>query len=435
MKYRLSFVVLFALVASTAYVFMRSAENTNSDVSPIKLAMDTALESDFNPIAQEEYAIENDTIVPNDAGFSSSEHPQFLPDESKHFSTEYATFFSASNKYLGDIDKVKILSGDLSSLRSMLSDNQAQTGYSAEMRLEVIDSKEITEGYRVRYRQFIGDIPVENISSVTFDGQGKVTDLSSLLMRPEKISSSPSVLAPEALVHAVGAVTNELGGHVGDVYIARAGPGERSSVAKPVLYVGYAFDDTQPTAYWKITVRSERTGIAYSASVDAESGETRVASTIRQFQTRVCREGSANSTTCYDTDPYFPDMVWEENADGTAKCVATPGECEDAREKNPWDVSDRMEEMLKANAPDLCCDDIGDGNGNVSIMTRETNSGRTGPFYDKIRVTVSIPHPVLVNGDDQWQEDTDFSFEDEIIVHELGHAIYCNLSRENGEDN
>ena len=348
------------------------------------------------------------------------------PAAHDYYRDETRTYIQVVKGDIGSVDVVEIMDGDLDSLVTLLRAHSGLTNATDRLDLELVEFRQNNGMLTAIYRQKIGGMPIDRLSSVDFAEDGFVLRLRSLIVDPSIDLVQPTVLEAEAIAHAINTLSNKIGYEAADVTVS-----VEDAVAKnyqpPTLYYRLTTDNEPPSPYWRVSMQSKEHGQVQTAIVDALTGETEILTSIQRFNTRVCEQGTEVFPTCEEPGP---DVVFEDDANGDRDCVGAPGDCAKDRNRNPWDVMDRLEGTLESNAPNLCCAGVGGSNNRVDIMTDAgTTIANGNPGYSIPTDTVIIPDPSTLDPD--FKSGTDLATDaDEILVHENAHAVICGIAQE-----
>jgi len=356
-------------------------------------------------------------------------------------STSSGTYLELIGGKIGRVNPNEVREGNTGSIVALLQKHAIVTGAYDGLKVDIVSIRKKGTGNTAIFRQLIDEIPVDLLGKVSYDANGDVSRLNSLIIDPTSVKIEPTILEAEAVVHAKTALANELGQTVSNV---RTDPPEniQSEFREPTLYIGLDEQSASPVAYWIVTMLPAGAGHTYIAQVDAVTGDTRVYSNVMRWDTHVCKDVSAAITACNDDPSIDHDIeeIFEEYANGNAKCVGSQSDCNDSANSNPFEVAKNLESMLETHAPNLCCDNVGRGDGEVHILTDEditaaedpnpfSNGVPDTPVYDPFFDGISIPDPSTIPG--EFKNGMDFGNESEVIAHEVGHAVLCGLNESN----
>jgi hypothetical protein len=367
---------------------------------------------------------------------------QISPLSYDHAANSASTYLELIRGNIGNVSPEQIASGSTDSIKNLLLELSTLTGATPDLQIEVTGIRQKAQEVTAIFRQSINGVPVDLLGKVNYTPNGQVTRLNSMLLDASIVDVKPTILEPEAVVHAKTALANELGYALSDV---RVNPPEivKSNFKPPTLYIGLSESSPMPIAYWLVTMMPKESGITYLAKVDANSGDVIVYSNLLNWITRVCKDsGSAKIIACDDDSSINHDIdeIFDESSSSGDPCTGAPADCVDLTNSNPYEVSENVEDMLESNAPGLCCANLGGPGDRLDILVDEDISAAENPVppnievpntpvYDVVFDGISIPDPSTIPG--EFKDGIDFGTESEVIAHEVGHRVVCNINEDN----
>ena len=279
-------------------------------------------------------------------------------------------------------------------------------------------------GYSVNYRQVINGIPLRSGSKIKFTSDGKVTELSDMMIRPDLVNIQPSSYSEAQVLEIAKAAAQTFANKPNLTFTTlETNPSNLSYKVKG------KHPDLIP--YWEIVLfETQSTGKSYVVFVEGHSGKATVRDPVihvtTQIQTDVCEhEAGISLSLCQDVELGYPFYIYsyvrdiiEESATGQFICKYAPL-CQDPQAKHPYDVIQNMEDWLSENTDGICCSTVG---GTLDSLDVKINTPESdGPSYNSATHTATFPHPASL-------EPTVFNPVqaqkiDDAVVHEVTHGV------------
>ncbi len=307
---------------------------------------------------------------------------------------------------IGVINAQKIVNdNDISVVEKFLTDIEVLTRSSDEVKYQIskISGSE-SRGYSVNFKQIINGIPLRNSSRIRFTAEGKITELSNLVINSEMVDIKASKYSAEAVLKIAKKAARR---HI------RKSNLRFITLERTPINLGYKISDDNHTLvpYWEVLLYEVEVGAGhYRVFVDGNTGRAKVNRAedyvTTQFQTDVCEHESGISLpACEDVNvviPLWPPItiisnvrdIIRESPTGQLICEFV-GLYQDPQAKHPWEVINNMEDWLSENTNGICCDEVGGLSESIDVKINTTNSG--GPSFDIGSSTISFPHPASLD--------------------------------------
>jgi len=213
---------------------------------------------------------------------------------------------------IGHVKISKLLEKDVNELTALLNKLEPLTKSSGNIIYKIISvGGSEKRGFYVKFRQTINGIPLNRNSTIKFDSNGEIKEISVAILQPERIDIySSKFTEPEILKIAKSALRR---------YLIKS---DLKFITLPnnPINLGYKVTGTNHTIkpYWEVMLYEVKEGIgSYRVIVDGNSGEVKISpanvDVTNQFQTNVCEHESGLSLpTCEDINifiPGFPPIV------------------------------------------------------------------------------------------------------------------------------
>ena len=221
------------------------------------------------------------------------------PAAHDYYRDETRTYIQIVKGEIGSVDVDELKAGNLSSLVQLLTMHSDLTNATDDLDLELIELRQNAGSHSAIYRQRINGMPIDHLSSVAFSADGSVTRLRSLIVDPSINLIQPTILEAEAIAHAIGTLSNEMGYHIDDITVT-AEDTISENFRAPALYYRLASEGQPPSPYWRVSMKSYEHGVVRTAKVNALTGETEILKPIQRFDTRICEQGMEILPTCED---------------------------------------------------------------------------------------------------------------------------------------
>jgi len=422
MIFLLAAAILAVVVAWALMTSVESQEHLQGSARP--QAELTPRVSDTGPADGPSIAPEN---PPEESGLTAEARElldAISPDSLRNFGSDSVRYISLQGGNIGTVDAQGLVDGNPESLIGLLASLSEVTGAYDGLEIHIRRAHVDSDGGSAVYNQVVNGIHVASYQKVNFDADGTVTELSSKIAGPSAMIHQPVIPEDEAIRYAVSKLTQELGFEPSNILVDQGG--EKLQAKHPYLLYRLSSETSSLSPYWTISLVSRSDKVDRVAVVDAVSGETTLPSQFAYFKATVCERHNGTQPGCTDSGVI---VAWEEDAQGNKDCKNPI--CHKSRNRNPWDILDRVETVLENNAPTLCCDtqnnDIGGPDGTIDVVTDDTYGRGGGPAYDFDRDAILFP--AESEQDSRYKAGVDLAEEDEEgMAHEAGHAIFCGLN-------